>query len=444
ISRANQTWGVPVPWDESQVVYVWFDALITYLSGAGFGWDEARFRRYWPARLHLIGKDITRFHCVIWPAMLLAAGLPLPEKVYAHGFWYCNGQRFSKSLGNVIDPRDLVQRYGLDAARYYYVAETPFGLDGNYTDESILKRTNSDLANDLGNLLSRTTAMIERYSGGRVPEEEPGVSAELRTLAEEVVREYAAAMDELRLHDAVAHVLRLVRRANKFTDERAPWELARDAARRRELEGTLYALAETLRLAGLLLSPVLVEAAPELFRQLGLPEGALEAATWEEAAWGRLPAGTQVRRGAPLFPRLDPEKVPPLVPVRPDAGAEVQAAAGRGVAEGADAEMIDYDTFARLDLRVATIVAAERVEGTRKLLKLTVSLDGETRQIVSGIAEHYAPEELAGRQVVLVANLKPAVIRGVRSEGMLLAASAGGRLALVVPETAMPDGARVT
>ncbi|MBX5476681.1 MAG: methionine--tRNA ligase, partial [Clostridia bacterium] len=316
ISRANQTWGVPVPWDESQVVYVWFDALITYLSGAGFGWDEERFKRYWPAQLHLIGKDITRFHCVIWPAMLWAAGLPLPEKVFAHGFWYCNGQRFSKSLGNVIDPRDLVERYGLDAARYYLVAEAPFGLDGNYTDESILKRTNSDLANDLGNLLSRTTAMIERYTGGLVPEPEASVSEELRSLADEVAREYAAAMDELRLHDAVAHVFRLVRRANKFTDERAPWELARDPARRRELEGTLYALAETLRVAGLLLSPVLVKASVELFRQLGLPEEAVRGATWEDVAWGGLKPGTRVQRGAPLFPRLDPAEVPPLVPAR--------------------------------------------------------------------------------------------------------------------------------
>ncbi|MBX6350209.1 MAG: methionine--tRNA ligase [Clostridia bacterium] len=449
ISRAHQSWGVRVPWDESQVVYVWFDALITYVSAIGFGWDEARFRRLWPARLHLIGKDITRFHAVVWPAMLWAAGLALPEKVFVHGFWYCNGQRFSKSLGNVIDPHDLVAVYGRDGARHYLVAETPFGQDGNFTDESIRKRVTSDLANDLGNLLHRTTRMIERYRDGRVPDPGPGRAGEteLARLAERVRDAYEAAMEELRLHDAVGEVMRLVRRANKAIDEWAPWALARDPAKAGELDRALYALAETLRLAALLLSPVLVDGSPEIWRQLGIAGEDPPPFRWEDAAWGRLAPGTAIRRGLPVYPRLDPATTRQLAPVRTQSGRPAEAAPAGGGAERpaapADGAHVSYDDFARLDLRVGLVLAAEAVAGSEKLLRLRVKVGEEIRQIVAGIREQYRPEELPGRRVVVVANLAPRRIFGIESQGMLLAAEGGGRLALVVPERDVDDGSRV-
>lgn len=308
ISRARSEWGVPLPWDSGQVVYVWFDALITYLSGAGFGWDEMRFAQLWPADVHLIGKDITRFHCVIWPAMLLAAGLPLPRTVYGHGFMNVRGEKLSKTTGNVVDPVRFRERYGLDATRYYLLAETPFGQDGNFAPESFVKRYNSDLANDLGNLLSRTVAMLDRFSDGRVPEPPAGTDDGFARAAEEAVATMAAAMDDLRLHEGPAALLALCARANKYIDQEAPWDLVRRGDRVR-LSAVLYNIAEALRILAIAFSPFLVDAPAEMARQLGLPGGAVAEARWSDLRWGGLRPGTVVCRGAPLFVRLDPEAV---------------------------------------------------------------------------------------------------------------------------------------
>lgn len=312
LSRPHTGWGVPVPWDPTHTVYVWFDALITYLSAVGYGWQEG-WEAIWPADVHIIGKDILRFHCIIWPAMLMAADLPLPRKVFAHGFWYANGQRFSKTLGNVVDPKILAQRYGLDAMRHYLIAEIEFGADGNFTDESILKRTNSDLANDLGNLLNRTVSMLDRYFGGKVPAAEVGPDHPLRSLAERVVEDYRAHMEAFRLRQGVEAVFSLVKRANKYIDESQPWAKTDDPGAQGLI---LYALAETLRIVAILLSPILLQGAPGIFHQLGLDPALLETVRLEDARWGGLPPGTAIRKGAPLYPRLDPKQVEPVVPPR--------------------------------------------------------------------------------------------------------------------------------
>jgi len=434
ISRARAGWGVPLPWDPTQVVYVWFDALITYLSGAGFGWDEERFARVWPADVHLIGKDITRFHCVIWPAMLLAAGLPLPRTVYGHGFLNVRGEKLSKTTGNVVDPVRFCEVYGLDAIRWYLLAETPLGQDGNFAPETFTKRYNSDLANDLGNLLSRAVAMIERFCGGRIPE--PGADDGFGAAAEEAAAHLAEAMEQLRVHEGPAALLALCARANKYIDTQAPWELARRGQTAR-LGAVLYNVAEVLRILAIGLSPFLVRAPAEMLAQLGLPPEAAGTASWEGLRWGGLAPGTAVRRGAPLFARLDAEVV------LADAASfgRAPAAPPAQVAAETGAPALSLEAFRAVDLRVATVLAAGRIAGADRLLRLELDLGaGGRRQIVSGIAQHYAPEALVGRQVVLVANLEPATIRGVRSEGMLLAAADGGGLRLLGPDGPVEPG----
>jgi methionyl-tRNA synthetase len=438
ISRARRGWGVPLPWDPEQVVYVWFDALTTYLSGVGFGWDPDLFARCWPADVHLVGKDITRFHCVIWPAMLMAAGLPLPRTVFAHGFLNIRGERLSKTTGNVVDPVAFAAAYGRDAARYYLLAETPFGHDGNLAPETFLKRYNSDLANDLGNLVHRVLAMLERFADGRVPAPPPASDDGFAEEARAAVEAMAAAVEGFRLHEAPAALLRLCARANKYIDEQAPWDLARRGERDR-LAAVLYNAAETVRILALAFSPFLVDAPRAILRQLGLDEQAAGAVRWEDLAWGGLPPGTAVRRGAPLFVRLDAE--------RELARAEVfgtpAAASDAPPASSSEPPTISLEEFQRVDLRVARVAAAERVAGADRLLRLRLDLGGETREVVSGIAAHYAPEDLVGRDVIVVANLAPRVIRGVRSQGMLLAAGDGEHLRVLTTDGPVPPGTRV-
>ncbi len=441
ISRAKTEWGVPLPWDPDQVVYVWFDALTTYLSGVGYGWDEAAFRRHWPADVHLIGKDITRFHCVIWPAMLLAAGLPLPRTVYGHGFLNVRGEKLSKTTGNTVDPVAFARRYGVDAIRYYLLAETPFGQDGNFAPESFAKRYNSDLANDLGNLLSRGVAMLERFREGIVPQPPADSDDGFREAAATTRDQLAGAMEGLRLHEGPAALLSLCARANRYVDRQAPWELARRGESER-LDAVLYNVAEVLRILAVGMSPFLVQAPEEIFRQLGLDPGAVRDVGWAGMEWGGLGPGTRVCRGAPLFGRLDPEAV------AQDAGSfggHTPTAVPSASTPAPDpGPTISLEEFRRTELRVATIQAAERVAGADRLLRLQLTLgDGTPRQIVSGIAAHYRPEDLVGRQVVVVANLEPATIRGVRSEGMLLAAKSGKDLRLLGPDGPVEPGAEV-
>lgn len=429
ISRGNIEWGVPLPWDPSQVVYVWFDALITYLSAIGYGWDPEAFARFWPADVHFIGKDITRFHCIIWPAMLMAAGLPLPRTVFGHGFLNVNGERLSKTTGNVIDPIAFQRRYGRDATRYYLLAETPFGQDGNIAAESFVKRYNSDLANDLGNLLSRSTALVERHFGGRIPE--PGHADGLDQVAASAVADAAAAIDDLRIHDAAAALWTLVHRANKYVDETAPWRADLPPERRSQI---LYNLCESLRILAVALQPFLVDAPKEIWSQLGCDPADLAASRWADTRWGGLQAGQQIHRGAALFQRLDADEV-------------VSRAEGFKVAPAQPtpaAPTISIDDFRKVDLRLAEILAAEKVKGADRLLKLKLRVGSAEREIVSGIAQYYQPADLVGKHIVVVANLEPATIRGVRSEGMLLAAATDdGQLALVVPDKPLPSGSHV-
>ncbi|MDI3316205.1 MAG: methionine--tRNA ligase [Bacillota bacterium] len=441
ISRAHMEWGIPIPWDPSQVVYVWFDALASYISGIGYGSDPERFRRYWPADVHLVGKDISRFHAIIWPAMLMAAGLELPRKVFVHGFLNYRGSKLSKSSGNVIAPADLLDKYGVDPVRWFLCAETPFGEDGDFTEETFIHRVNADLANDLGNLLSRVTAMIDRYAAGRIPSPEASDGV-LRKAAAAAKEAYTQAMERLALREAAQAALEPVRRANKYLDEQAPWELARHPEQRARLEAVLYDVAEVLRVSAVLVSPFLVQAPERIWEQLGA-EGSPRSG-WSAAEWGGLRAGTPIRRGSALFPRLEPPSAGAgAAAPSPQPQRGTLAAAARDEAPAA-AGLVDVETFRQLDLRVARIEEAERIPGADRLLRLVLSA-GELgrRQVVAGVAEHYRPEELVGRQVVFVANLKPARLRGVESQGMILAASGEGELALVAPEHPVEPGTRV-
>jgi len=452
VSRSTVKWGIPVPVDESQVIYVWLDALSNYITALGWGTEKDElYKKFWPADVHLVGKEIMRFHTIIWPCILMAMNEPLPTKVFGHG-WLLFGsgaEKMSKSKGNVVDPFALIEKYGLDAVRYYLLREVPFGSDGTYTEDAFVLRTNVDLANDLGNLLSRTTQMINKFAGGKVPQVKPEAGDEiLSALAEEVVKEYEAALDRLELSTAVVAMLKLVQRANKYIDEQAPWALAKDPAQADRLANVLYNLAETMRLVGVLLTPFLIHAPEKIWDQLGLDPASVRTEPWEQATtWGNLPAGTEIRRGNPIFPRIEVDKeaapkveTTPVAPAAPAAAPEVKVTEPvEGVAQ------IEYEDFARVELKVATVVACEKVPKADKLLKLQLEVGAEQRQIVSGIAQHYTPEELVGKRIILVANLKPKALRGIESHGMLLAAStADGQLSLVtVDKPAFPSGSRV-
>lgn len=445
VSRATVKWGIAVPVDESQVIYVWLDALSNYITALGWGTDhDELYRRFWPADVHLVGKEIVRFHTIIWPCILMALGEPLPNQVFGHG-WLLFGtsaEKMSKSKGNVVDPFVLVDKYGLDAVRYYLLREVPFGSDGTYTEEAFVLRTNVDLANDLGNLLSRTTQMINKFGAGQiptpVPDEDDGV---LSSLAAEVLSEYTAALDRLEISTAVVSLWKLVNRANKYIDEQSPWALARDPEKAGRLANVLYDLAETLRLLGVLLTPFLVHTPEKIWDQLGLEPAAVRTEPWESAvSWGSLPAGTAIRRGTALFPRieLDREASAKLAEPAPAAPVTIKEPVP-GVAE------IEYEDFAKVELRVARVVAAEAIPKADKLLRLQLEVGGEQRQIVSGIAQHYKSQDLVGRLIILVANLKSKALRGVESHGMLLAAStADGKLSLVtLDQPDFPSGGRV-
>lgn len=429
VSRTKLNWGIPVPGDPKHVIYVWFDALSNYITVLGWPPGGDLFQRYWPADVHLMGKEIVRFHAVIWPIILMALGLPLPKRVYGHGWLNLGGEKMSKSRGNVIDPIKLVEQYGVDAVRHFLLREVPFGADGDYSEEALIRRINVDLANDLGNLVHRTLAVLERFAGGRIPE--PSAAADdgqLSRQLEATAGQVAAAMDNLALQDATGAIFRLVGAANKYIDREAPWDLAKDPGRRDRLHTVLYNLAETLRAVAVMLSPFLPEAPARIWQQLGLTADIAEA-TWRDAAtWGLLEPGLAIQRGGPLFPRIETEAPKPV------AQTALPEAAGA---------LLDIEAFRQVDLRTAVVVEAERVQGADKLLRLQVTLAGEERQIVAGIAEHYRPEDLIGKSVVVVANLKPAKIRGLESRGMLLAASDATGLAVLTPDRPVVSGSEV-
>ena len=432
ISRTTFDWGIPVPIDNKHVIYVWFDALSNYLTAAGYLSDTEKFNKFWPADIHLVGKEIVRFHTIIWPIILMALELEVPKKVYGHGWLVVDGDKMSKSKGNVIDPVALIDEFGADSIRYFLLREINLGLDGNFSREALIQRINADLANDLGNLLHRTLSMVNKFNGGLVKNTKvlEDVDTELIALAQNTVKQYQDSMDKMEISVAIRTVWNLISRSNKYIDLTGPWALAKDESKQERLQTVMYNLIESLRIISVLIAPFMPNTAPKIWKQLGLGEFS-KVKFKDIKEWGTVMTETKVEQPEQIFPRIEEEK----------AEAVAKTVVPAVVEQKKDEVEITIDEFAKVDLRVVKVLAAEKVEKADKLLKLKVDLGTEQREIVSGIAKHYAPEELVGKNVVMVINLKPAKIRGIVSQGMVLAASCGDELKVV--EVEMPKGSKV-
>lgn len=453
VSRTTFSWGIPVKSNPKHVVYVWIDALANYITALGYDSDDTtNYDKYWPADVQMVGKEIVRFHTIYWPIMLMALGLPLPKKVFGHGWLVMKDGKMSKSKGNVVYPEMLVERYGLDALRYYLLRAVPFGSDGLFTPEDFVSRLNYDLANDLGNLLNRTVAMINKYCDGVVPAYKSKVTpfdSELSTTAANVVGKYHQAMDDMEFNVALAEIWNLVSRANKYIDETEPWVLAKDESRRAELDSVMIHLAESLRIVAILLQPVMTETPAKIFDQLGLDGAQMSL---EELRFGEFPADTKVvAKGTPIFPRLDIDEEVAYIKEKMAEGtqsneADVKWDPTETQLVSTKEKQIKYDDFDKVEIKVAEVIDCQKVEGADKLLQFRLAAGDEAdRQILSGIAEYYTdPSKLIGMKLLIVANLKPRKMRGLVSQGMILSAEAAdGRLEVIAAPKGMPNGSIV-